>query len=154
MIPKIEFSTFKYQHTEAAIRSGKRWIFIGICVGVGLFVLIMWSKMIPLWVIPLVAALIAYFSAPKHLLIGTRYLLCGTTIIYYSNVTQCTNNLTTLTIKTNKGQRWTLERDKFPTGARHEPKITKNKQEKFDKVSAKIIEKIKKAQSNAIITTT
>ena len=38
-----------------------------------------------------------------------------------------------------------LERDKFPTGARKADKIKKNKAAKFDKVSSKIIEKVKKA---------
>ena len=38
-----------------------------------------------------------------------------------------------------------LERDKFPTNARKPDKITRNKATKFEKVSARIVEHVRKA---------
>ncbi|MGB2881176.1 MAG: hypothetical protein WBC08_05310, partial [Rhodoferax sp.] len=75
------------------------------------------------------------------------YLLCGNSIVYYANVNRLTLSGAngTLRLQSQNGKSFVLERDKFPTGARKADKIKKNKAAKFDKVSSKIIEKVKKA---------
>ena len=54
-----------------------------------------------------------------------------------------------LHVQSANGQSFVLERDKFPTGARKADKIAKNKAAKFEKVSNKIIEKVRKANGDA-----
>ncbi len=49
----------------------------------------------------------------------------------------------------NNGRSFWLDRDKFSTKARKPAKISKNKAAKFDKVSGKIIEKVRKATKQA-----
>mgnify|MGYP003491276646 CR=1 FL=1 len=48
------------------------------------------------------------------------------------------------------GESFALDRSKFPTGARTAAKLTKNKAAKFDKVSAKIIDKVTKATGGSL----
>ena len=86
-------------------------------------------------------------AAGRQLQLGPRYLLCGNSIVYYANVNRLTLSGAngTLRLQSQNGKSFVLERDKFPTGARKADKIKKNKAAKFDKVSSKIIEKVKKA---------
>ena len=94
---------------------------------------------------------LAYLMAGKFLKLGPRYLLCGKSIVYYANVKRVVQSTAkgSLQLQSTNGQMFVLERDKFPTGARKADKIAKNKAAKFDKVSAKIIEKVRKANGDA-----
>jgi hypothetical protein len=69
-----------------------------------------------LWLVPL----ILWFSGPRQLQLGPRYLLCGNAIVYYGNVTRLTLSRAqgSLRLQSANGQVFVLERDKFPTGAR------------------------------------
>ncbi len=150
-----QFSTFKYSHSDPVYRSTLRKVIAAV-----FFLISGWfffyvsrhvdSGAIPVGVIILFIGLGVYGGVPRNLMIGSRYLLCGQTIIYYANVVRIVLyvNSGELEIYTNKNKKFVLERDKFPTGARHEPKITNNKTEKFNKVSAKLIEKIERVQPN------
>jgi hypothetical protein len=93
----------------------------------------------------LVVPLVAWLSATRQLHLGPRYLLCGNTIVYYGNVKRLTLSRAQgkLSLVCANGESFVLDRSKFPTGARKAAKITKNKAAKFDKVSAKIIEKVR-----------
>ncbi|MEN9372963.1 MAG: hypothetical protein RIR79_515 [Pseudomonadota bacterium] len=142
------FATFKYQHTGAAARTRKHWIFIGLFVAIGMGVFLYARNAFPFGIMAFVVAAVIYAAAPKYLMLGSRYFLCGDVIVYYANVVRITLSPSqgTLRLRTVNGHEFVLERDKFPTGARHEPKIRINKGLKFDKVSSKMIEKIREAQ--------
>ncbi len=142
------FSTYQYQHTGAASRSSRRWWAIGGLLLVGLGVLVLAPPVFPLGIIVWVVAWVVYGTAPKHLKIGSRYLICGEHIVYYGNVKRVTWAKTKdrLTLRLMNGTDFVLERDKFPTGARREPKITHNKTVKFENVSRKLMTHIQMAR--------
>lgn len=146
-----EFATFQYQHPDPAQPSRPRLIFTAVSLVAAL--VIAWLAFPP-GAVALLVPLIAYFSASKHLLLGPRYLLCGKSIVYYGNVTRLTLSGAqgVLRVRSANGQEFVLERDKFPTSARKAPKIAKNKAVKFDKVSSKIIEKVRQASKNVTVT--
>lgn len=146
-----EFAQFKYQHADAAARSTARLWFVGISLAIALVLLSMRSVPLPVALFAMAVPAVAWFSGSRHLLLGPRYLLCGKSIIYYANVQRLTlsRSAGTLQVQSRNGQRFVLERDKFPTGARKADKIKKNKAAKFDKVADKIIEKVRKASSGA-----
>ena len=100
----------------------------------------------PLGIVLLVGGLITFFARTKKLYLGPRYLLCGNTIVYYANVRRLilSEMNGTLTLHATNGKTFTLERDQFPTNARKPDKVKRNKEAKFAKVSAKIIEKVKR----------
>jgi hypothetical protein len=148
-----EFASFKYQHPDQAGRSQKRRWFVYGSLGVALLVmgLLGWLPGLLLLVVPLVA----WLNTDRELLLGPRYLLCGKTIVYYANVKRMTllPAQGKLRVVCTNGQSFVLEREKFPTSARKANKIAKNKAAKFDKVSAKIIEKVRKASTNVDLST-
>ena len=144
MTPTV-FSTFKYEHTGRVVRNPKRLRFVYACLGMALLAKIFFPDGVPAL---LFLSLLGWFDTPRRqLLLGPRYLLCGENIVYYANVKQLT--LTTaqgeLRLVSANGKSFVLERDKFPTSARKADKISRNKSEKFDKVSAKIIDKVRSA---------
>jgi hypothetical protein len=70
--------------------------------------------------------------------------------VYYGNVRRLTLSQArdSLQVQSANGRVFVLERDKFPTSARKTDKIARNRAAKFDKVSGKIIEKVRKAVPN------
>ncbi len=75
------------------------------------------------------------------------------TIVYFGNVKRMTLSPAhgKLRLECTNGKAFVLERDKFPTGARKAEKIKKNKAKKFDKVSSKIMEKVRAASANVVL---
>ncbi len=145
-----DLPSFKYQHGDAGtLPRGRKIaaIVLAVAAVVALFIVL------PLGLILAVVALILLFVRDKKLRLAPRYLLCGNTLIYYGNVTrlQLSSAAGTLLIETANGQRFMLDRDKFPTNARKAPKIAANKAAKFAKVSGKIVEKVRSAAPNADI---
>lgn len=140
-MPPTEFSIFKYQHADPASLGPRRQLVVYLGLVLAVFVTVLkfphgaWLFFLPL---------VAYLSAGRQLLLGPRYLLCGKTIVYYGNVKHLTLSPVpgTLRVQSANGHVFVLERDKFPTGARKAEKIAKNKAAKFDKVCAKIVEKV------------
>ncbi len=74
------------------------------------------------------------------LFVSSRYLIMGDRIIYY-------NNLEEVVVKSSpqryelipkNGSKHSIHASSFPTGARKEWKIAKNRKEKFDKITGKI----------------
>ncbi|MES2952536.1 MAG: hypothetical protein V4858_28745 [Pseudomonadota bacterium] len=146
-----EFAVFKYQHADGAVRSKLRMGVTGACLvaavlALGLLAFVVCAVLV-------VAALVVWFSAPRELLLGPRYLLCGNTIVYFGNVKRMTLSPShgKLRLECNNGKAFVLERDKFPTGARKAEKITKSKARKFDKVSSNIMEKVRAASANVVL---
>jgi len=81
----------------------------------------------------------------KPLLITSRYLILGDRIMYFGNVTRASldKEKQTLTISTDKGRSLTITADKFPTNARKPDKIRLNRSAKFDKVSGRIMARLR-----------
>ncbi len=145
-----EFATFKYQHSEGVTRSKPRMVFAGASLVVALLAMVI---ALPVGAVLLLVPLIAWFSAPRQLLLGPRYLLCGNAIVYFGNVKRMTltRSQGKLRLECTNGKAFVLERDKFPTGARKTDKIATNKAKKFDKVSGKIMEKVRAASANVVL---
>lgn len=143
-----EFSSFKYQHGDGASRSRARRWFTALSLGLALLLIAAPPVPLPLGLLALLVPLVAWASARRELLLGPRYLLCGKTIVYYANVQCLVHSCSggTLQVQSGRGTVFVLERAKFPTNARKADKIAKNKAAKFDKVVAKITEKVQKAR--------
>lgn len=140
-----DFAVFNYQYAGWVSRSKVRTQVAG-CSGAVAVVSFVFG-FIPAGFVLTCAALFAWFAVPRQLLVGPRYLLCGDVIVYYRNVKSMTLSTSKgrLGLTCHSGQVFVLERDKFPTGARKTDKIAKNKAQKFDKVSAKIMDKVRAA---------
>ena len=139
------FSTWKYQHAGPGSRSRPREISGWLLLGAAL--LCLWHP----WRIPAliltVLGLLLLLMRDKQILLGSRYLICGTEIVYFANVDQVVRDNTsgTLRLALPQGRTWVLERDKFPTNARKTEKIARNRRAKFDKVADRLIERIRQA---------
>jgi hypothetical protein len=139
-----KFSAFKYRHEGSGGITAQRWRVVKILLGVALVAVV---ALFPMGWFALLLPLIAYVTAPKMLYVGPRYLICGPRIVYFSNVTSIAleESAGTLRLVSSKTGNFLLERDRFPTGARKTDKIKANKALKFDKVSAKLIERVRRA---------
>ncbi|MDD2741356.1 MAG: hypothetical protein PHV02_03725 [Rhodocyclaceae bacterium] len=140
------FATWKYKHDGPGYRHPKqRPVAAVLLLGALLaqFALRLTPLAIPLFLL----ALIVFFFSTKKLLLGPRYLICGSTLIYFNNVTRIMLDQSAgrLSLTTLSQQNFTLEREKFPTNARKADKISKNKAAKFDKVSKSVIDKVRRA---------
>jgi hypothetical protein len=78
----------------------------------------------------------------KRLSLGPRYLLCGDKVVYYANVRKMELRPGLLELRSVANEVFTLDLNRFPTNARKDWKIRKNKSAKFDKVSKRIIERV------------
>jgi hypothetical protein len=85
-----------------------------------------------------------YFFRAKLLFLGTRYLICGESIVYFGNVThiRMDEEAGRLHLMNNQIQLFVLDRNSFPTNARKAEKIKKNLDAKFSRVAEKIILRI------------
>jgi hypothetical protein len=139
-----KFSAFKYQHDGEGSISAKRLWFIRISLGIAALATLLFF---PFGGLLLLLPLIAWLSRPKLLYVGPRYLICGDKIVYFGNVNAIALDQASgkLSLTPAKAERFTLERDKFPTSARKASKIKTNQATKFEKLSAKLIQKVLKA---------
>ena len=139
-----EFSLFKYQHSGRPLITPLRRGFIYASLAAGVLASIV---VFPFGAVLLLVPLVTRLSAHRYLQVGPRYLLCGDTIVYYGNVRRMvlSRSVGTLALHCASGPPLLLARDKFPTNARKADKITKNKADKFDKASARIIERVLRA---------
>ncbi len=139
-----EFALFKYPHGGPPLVSPARRRFTYASAAAALLATVLaFPAGALLWLVPLLAR----FTAGRYLQLGPRYLLCGSTIVYYGNVRRMAMSRSrgTLELFGAEGSVLRLERDKFPTNARKPDKITRNKATKFEKVSARIVEHVRKA---------
>ena len=139
-----DFSVFRYLHDDSRSPSRQRLRFVYISLAVALIATLF---VFPFAALLFIVPLIAWFSAPKTLCLGPRYLLCGGRIVYFANVVQLTLAKAEgkLSLQSANGEILVLERDKFPSNARKADKLARNKAEKFAKTSEKIIERVRKA---------
>jgi hypothetical protein len=139
-----KFSAFKYQHDgQGSLSTMRRW-FIRITLGGAVLSTLFFS---PFGCLLFLLPLMAYLTRPKLLYIGPRYLICGETIVYFGNINAVTLDAAAgqLCLSPANARRFMLERDKFPTSARKAHKVKVNQAAKFDKVTAKLIQKVLKA---------
>jgi hypothetical protein len=143
-----QLSTYRYDHSGPRYRSRSRWVTIGVLLLLGLGVFVLAPALFPLGMVIWGVALMVYGTAPKFLRLGPRYLLCGKQIVYHANVKRITfaKSEGRLQLHGMNGEHFVLERDKFPTDARREPKISQKKAAKFETLSSKIIFNIQRAQ--------
>ena len=139
-----QLSEYKYQHTGRVVLSGKRKrVFFGSL----LLAVLVSILFFPFGLVALIAPLLVFLTRPRTLSIGPRYLICGNDIVYFANVTQVelVESTGRLSLQTSSGKTVLIERERFPTNARKTNKIAANKAAKFNKVSAKIMEKVRRA---------
>ncbi|MBI1891858.1 MAG: hypothetical protein HYS18_14520 [Burkholderiales bacterium] len=136
-------AAYKYQHEDGTRLTGKHFLIMAAAVLTEILLFLFFPPagfvMVVVWLIVLGIA-----WPKKKICLYPRYFICGDTIIYYRRVSKLTlmpeQGVLSLTWGNQKS--FQLKRDNFPTAARKDFKIAKNKQLKFDKVSGKIIEKI------------
>ena len=138
-----EYPAFRYQHAGFGKISRFRLI-LSLLILLSAFLVFL--VLPPLAVVPIIVGLLFLLLRNKYLYLAPRYLLCGTDIVYYANVTKLVLSEMngTLRLQTVSGKDFILEREKFPTYANKPHKIKRNKEAKFAKVSAKIIDKVRR----------
>lgn len=89
----------------------------------------------------------------KPLMIGSRYLIVGDRILYYQNVTQARldGDKQTLTISSDRCKNLVIAAEKFPTNARKTDKIKINKTAKFEKVTGRILDRMRVAAPDVLV---
>lgn len=142
--PKL--ASFKYKHGSRISLSGKRKIAFFVCL---LGALIVGKLFFPFGLLALGLPAMIYLAGGRTLSLGPRYLICGDQIIYYANVTalKLSEAEGTLSLQTGKAVPFVIERERFPTNARKKDKVAANKAAKFNKVTARITEKVRRASS-------
>ena len=76
-------------------------------------------------------------------IISADYFFMGGRVYLYRNIKRFKKDQSELIIEMKDGRCCQIKKESFPTSARKDFKIEKNKKEKFDKVSSKIIERVK-----------
>ena len=139
-----QLSEYKYQHTGRVALSGKRKLVFFASLMLAVLVSIL---LFPFGLLALIAPVLVFLTRPRTLSIGPRYLICGNDIVYFANVTQVelVESTGRLSLQTSSGKTVLIESERFPTNARKTNKIAANKAAKFNKVSAKIMEKVRRA---------
>ena len=141
---QARLASFKYKHGSRISLSGKRKIAF---VASLLVALIVAKLFFPFGLLALGFPAMIYLAGGRTLLLGPRYLICGDQIIYYANVTalKLSEAEGTLSLQTGKAVPFVIELERFPTGARKANKVAANKAAKFNKVVARVTEKVRRA---------
>jgi len=110
----------------------------------GVAMVFVWSAMLFVWIL---YTLVVW--PRKCISVNLRYLICGAKIVYFRNISRVVLRkddgemiLYRHDPKNGDVRLFSLHREKFPTAARKDFKIKKNKADKFNKVSHKIIGKV------------
>jgi hypothetical protein len=141
---QTQLAVFKYKHGDRISLSGKRKVFFVVSLIIALAL----SKLLfPFGLVALIVPVLAYLGGGRTLAVGPRYFICGRQIIYYANVTKLklSESEGVLKLQTANGNQFMIERERFPTNARKKDKVAANKAAKFNKVTARIIEKVRRA---------
>jgi hypothetical protein len=140
------FAAWKYKHDGAGYRSRRQWLVVAILCGGALFAELRLHQP-PLAIALLLIGVVVALLRSKKIFLGPRYLICGSNIVYYGNVVRLALDKTagSLHLVSANQQRFTLERERFPTNARKTDKIARNKAAKFSKVAHNIIAHVQRA---------
>ena len=136
-------AVFKYRHSDPVI---PWWAAIGMLVAAVAIIVALFQVFEGLALFAGVAMVMVLLARwPKRqLVMAPRYFLCGRTIVYYANVRQLVLRPgESLSVAWGDNHHFKLELDRFPTGARKSHKIAANKLKKFNKVSGKIIDRVR-----------
>lgn len=140
-----KFAAWKYKHEGKGVRSTIQKI-AALSFFVAAIVLYFNFRFPPVSIgLCIIAAVILLFTSRK-IFIGPRYLICGHTILYYNNIVRMSLDEASgkLLLVTASNQNFTLQRENFPTNARKDEKIKRNKAAKFTKVAQSIIGKVRR----------
>jgi hypothetical protein len=139
MAPKL--GTFKYDHGDRIPVGWVNWLAGLLCVPVALAG---FALAPPLGIVAVIATVIFWMvRLPKQQIrLGTRYAIVGNTIVYFRNVRKMELRAGELILHWDKDRRLRIEQSRFPTNARKQDKIAKNKAAKFEKVTGKIIDRV------------
>jgi hypothetical protein len=143
-----DLPAWKYQHDgRGGLGPGRK----KFCAVSAVLALVVAIALFPFGLAACLVPLIAWASAPKRLLVGPRYLICGGRIVYYGNVARLAldRKAGRLTLTCGDGQTLVVEADKFPTNARKSHKVAANKAAKFAKVAERIVDKVRSASPAA-----
>ena len=147
------FARFSYQHADGVSRSPQRIWFTGasLLIAMATTAVLASAYAAALLAVPL----IAWLSTPPQLLLGPRYLLCGNTIVYFGNVKRMTLSpaLGKLRLECTNGMAFVLERRRFPRSTRMAESLLKHKTTRFERMCARIIERVHATSANAVLIT-
>lgn len=98
------------------------------------------ATLIPLWII-----IFGYGKKNEAVTIDLNFMVLGSDIIWYQNIEEIDihKHTNTMHICTKDSQKFIISSEDFPTNARKDFKIKRNKEGKFLKVSEKIIKKVR-----------
>jgi len=153
MAESREFAAYGYQ-TGTTMN-----ILVGVAIG-SVFVTIPCAAGLSPWFLLLLLVPVAIFihikrsGCDKPLMIASRYLILGDRIMYFGSVASARldKEKQTLTLTARRGAPLVIAADKFPTNARKADKIRVNKGAKFDKVTDRIITRLRAAAPDVEIT--
>ena len=83
--------------------------------------------------------------------ISADYFFMGGRVYLFRNIKRLKKDESELIIEMKDGRCCQIKKENFPTSARKDFKIEKNKKEKFEKVSSKIVERVKSINPEAMI---
>ena len=137
-------ATFKYDHGDKNPWSWVNWVSALAIVAVAIAG---FSVVPPLGIVSLIllTLLWARWLPKRQIRLGIRYAIVGNTIVYFRNVRKMELRDGHLTLHWGKDQVLQIERSRFPTNARKDEKIAKNKAAKFEKVCERIIRRVLQA---------
>lgn len=150
-LPVTVFTAYTYQHTDRVTRSRPRVWFVLASIALALAVAAVGEAVVGAAL--LLVPLIAWAAAPRQLLVGPRYLLCGDSIVYFGNVKRMTLSPShgKLRLECTNGTAFVLERRRLSRGVRAVEKLRPRKATRFDTLSAKIIAQVRAASANAVL---
>lgn len=150
-LPVTAFTAYTYQHPDRVTRSRPRVVFVLASVVLALAVAAVGDAVVGAAL--LLVPLIAWVAAPRQLLVGPRYLLCGNAIVYFGNVKRMTLSPShgKLRLECTNGTAFVLERRKLSRSVRAVEKLVPRKATRFDALSAKIIAQVHAASANAVL---
>ena len=139
-----QLAVFNYKHGGRTRLGGRRKTFFLVSLALALIVAVV---AFPAGLGAFLVPLIIFLARSGTLCIGPRYFICGDNIFYYANVTQLrlAEGEGRLSLQMADGKGFVIEREKFPTNARKAHKVEANKAAKFNKVTARIIDKVRRA---------
>lgn len=137
-----KLGTFKYDHSEGNPWGPANWLagLVFVAAVAGCFAVVLPLGFIALVVLTLIWA---HLLPKREIRLGVRYAIVGNTIVYFRNVRKMELKAGhELTLHWGKDRSLKIEQSRFPTNARKQEKIAKNKAAKFEKVSGKIIDRV------------
>ena len=140
------FAVFQYDHAGRLKLGPVRVAIIFALVALAGLVALLVA--VPLGIVALFIAIAvsATLWPKRRILLGSRYMLCGNTILFYRNVRALKLVPGKVLTIQSEGKVLKVERERFPTGARKAHKIEANTRAKFDKVAVKIIQRVVQAR--------